>query len=65
MFDVTHSERSPTMTNAKDKPAAAAIKELLGQSPDALREIVHAVMQEMLEAEMTDALQADPSTSSG
>jgi putative transposase len=53
------------MTTAKDKPAAAAIKDRLSQSPDGLREIVCAVMQEMLEAEMTDALQADPSTSSG
>jgi putative transposase len=59
MFDVTHSERSPTMTSTKDKPAAAAIKDLLNQSPDGLREIVRAVMQEMLEAEMTDALQAE------
>ncbi|MGO4527346.1 IS256 family transposase [Microvirga sp. 2MCAF35] len=47
------------MTTAKDKPAAAAIKDLLSQSPDGLREIVRAVMQEMLEAEMTDALQAE------
>ncbi|KFG69521.1 IS256 family transposase [Microvirga sp. BSC39] len=47
------------MTNTKDKPAAAAIKDLLNQSPDGLREIVRAVMQEMLEAEMTDALQAE------
>jgi len=47
------------MTNTKDKPAAAAIKELWSQSPDGLREIVRAVMQEMLEAEMTDALQAE------
>ena len=46
------------MTNIKDKPATAAIKDLLSQSPDGLREIVRAVMQEMLEAEMTDALQA-------
>src|SRR3712207_5106260 len=46
------------MTSTKDKPAAAAIKDLLSQSPDGLREIVRAVMQEMLEAEMTDALQA-------
>ena len=49
------SEKSPTMTNAKDKPAAAAIKD---QSPDGLREIVCAVRQEMLKAEMTDALRA-------
>jgi hypothetical protein len=47
------------MTSIKDKPAAAAIKDLLSQSPDGLREIVRAVMQEMLEAEMTDALQAE------
>jgi hypothetical protein len=47
------------MTIIKDKPAAAAIKDLLSQSPDALREIVRAVMQEMLQAEMTDALQAE------
>jgi putative transposase len=61
MFNVTHPERSPTMTSTKDKPAAAAIKDLLSQSPDALREIVRSVMQEMLEAEMTDALQAEKS----
>jgi transposase-like protein len=59
MFDVTHSERSPTMTTTKDKPAATAIKDLLSHSPDGLREVVRAVMQEMLEAEMTDALQAE------
>jgi len=47
------------MTSTKDKPAAAAIKDLLSQSPDGLREIVRAVIQEMLEAEMTDALQAE------
>src|SRR5215208_5266425 len=61
MFNVTHSERSPTMTIIKDKPAAAAIKDLLSHNPDGLREIVRAVMQEMLEAEMTDALQAEKS----
>ena len=59
MFNVTHSERSPTMTTTKDKPAAAAIKDLLSHNPDGLREIVRAVMQEILEAEMTDALQAE------
>ncbi len=59
------SERSPTMTSTKDKPAAAAIKDLLSHSPDGLRESVRAVMQEMLEAEMTDALRADPSTGLG
>jgi transposase-like protein len=44
------------MTSTKDKPAAAAIKDLLSHNPDGLREIVRAVMQEMLEAEMSDAL---------
>lgn len=49
------------MTSTKDKPAAAALKEILAQNPDGLREVVRAVMQEMLEAEMTDALQAEKS----
>jgi transposase-like protein len=61
MFNVTYSARSPTMTSTKDNPAAAALKEILTQNPDGLREIVRAVMQEMLEAEMTDALQAEKS----
>jgi transposase-like protein len=58
MFDVTHSERSPTRINPLDTPAAAAIKDLLSHNPDGLREIVRAVMQGMLEAEITDAFQA-------
>lgn len=44
------SERSPTMTSANDKPAVAAIKDLLNHNPDGLREIVRAVMQKMLKA---------------
>jgi transposase-like protein len=47
------------MTSIEAKPAIASVKELLSQSPDGLREIVRAVMQEMLEAEMTDALGAE------
>src|ERR1700692_1651876 len=39
--------------------ATAAVNELFAKSPDGLREIVRAVMQEMLEAEMTDALGAE------
>ncbi len=39
------------MTSTKDKPATAAIKDLLSHHPDGLREIVRAVMQEMLQAE--------------
>jgi len=46
------------MTKSEDKPAVAAVPELLTQSPDGLREIVRNVMQEMLEAEMADALGA-------
>jgi putative transposase len=41
------------MTSIEAKPAIASVKELLSKSPDGLREIVRAVMQEMLEAEMT------------
>jgi len=47
------------MTKIEAKPAAADVKELFSKSPDGLREIVRAVMQEMLEAEMTDALGAE------
>ena len=47
------------MTENEAKPAIAAVNELFSKSPDGLREIVHAVMQEMLEAEMTDALGAE------
>src|SRR5690242_10393454 len=47
------------MTRIEAKPAIANVNELFSQSPDRLREIVRAVMQEMLEAEMTDALGAE------
>src|SRR5688500_5946872 len=50
--------RSPAMTEAKSKLALAAAKELIRGNPDGLREIVRAVLQEILEAEMTDALGA-------
>jgi len=46
------------MTKTEDKPAVGAVQELLTRSPDGLREIVRNVMQEMLEAEMADALGA-------
>ena len=49
------------MTKTEGKPAIAAVKELFAASPDGLREIVRAVVQEMLEAEMTDALGAGKS----
>jgi putative transposase len=46
------------MTKVENKPAIAAVKELFAQNPDGLKKLVRAVMQEMLEAEMTDALGA-------
>src|SRR6202047_973141 len=51
--------RNPVMTKSEAKPANAAVNELFSKSPDGLGEIVRAVMQEMLEAEMTDALGAE------
>ena len=56
--DVANSERSPAMTVAQAKLSVAAAKELLKGDPDGLREVVRAVLQEVLEAEMTDALGA-------
>jgi Transposase, Mutator family len=51
--------RTAAMTKGEAKPAIAAVNELFAESADGLREIVRAVMQEMLEAEMTDALGAE------
>src|SRR5919199_1023766 len=48
--------RSPAMTEAKGKLSVVAAKELLKGNPDGLRELVRVVLQEALEAEMTDAL---------
>src|SRR3982751_2708542 len=50
--------RNPAMTEAQVKPSVAAAKELLKGNPDGLRELVRVVLQEALEAEMTDALGA-------
>ena len=47
------------MTKSEGKPVAEIVNALFSNSPDGLREIVRAVMQEMLEAEMTDALGAE------
>src|SRR3546814_6396120 len=55
------SPGSPAMTRTEIKPAVSAVKELLAQEPDALREIVRSVMQAMLEAEMDEALGAGKS----
>src|SRR2546421_9256064 len=50
--------RNPAMAEAQAKLSVAAAKELLRGNPDGLREVVRAVLQEVLEAEMTDALAA-------
>ena len=47
------------MTKSEARPAIVAVNELFAKSPDGLREIVRAVMQEVLEAEMTDAIGAE------
>ena len=49
------------MTKREAKPGLAAVKDLFAEHSDGLREVVRAVMQEMLEAEMTDALGAGKS----
>ena len=53
------------MTKSEAKPTIAAVNELFSKSPDGLREIVRAVMQEMLEAEMTDAVGAEKGERTG
>src|SRR3546814_12673620 len=53
--------RRPAMTRTEIKPAVSAVKELLAQEPDALREIVRRVMQALLEAEMDEAMGAGKS----
>ena len=49
------------MTKSEGKPTLATVKDLLAANPDSLRAVVRAVMQERLEAEMTDALGAEKS----
>jgi putative transposase len=44
------------MTRTNPKPAIATVQDLLLADPDSLREVVRAVMQEMLEAEMNERL---------
>ena len=46
------------MTKIEGKSASAAVKDILLSNPDGLHEVIRAVMQEVLEAEMDDALGA-------
>ena len=50
--------RDSAMTNVEISPALSVAKDLLTGNPDGLKELVRAVLQEVLEAEMTDALGA-------
>jgi transposase-like protein len=50
--------RDSAMTIVEISPALSVAKDLLTGNPDGLRELVRAVLQEVLEAEMTDALGA-------
>src|SRR5688572_33463167 len=51
-------KRSPAMTEVQGKPSIVAARALLKGDPEGLRELVRAVLQEALEAEMSDALGA-------
>ena len=49
------------MTKTDGRTASAAVKEILLSNPDGLREVIRAVMQEVLDAEMDEALGAGKS----
>ena len=53
-------EREHTMTQEKSTAGRATLKALLADDQDLMRHLVREVMQEILEAEMTDALSAEP-----
>ena len=46
------------MTKTEGRSASAAVKDILLSNPDGLRDVIRAVMQEVLEAEMDEALGA-------
>ena len=52
-------DEEPGHDQSEAKPAIGRVNEVFAKSPGGLREIVRTVMQEMLEAEMTDALGAE------
>ncbi|BCH12528.1 transposase for insertion sequence element ISRM5 (plasmid) [Mesorhizobium sp. 131-3-5] len=49
------------MTKTESKTASAAVKDILLSNPDGLHEVIRALMQEVLEAEMDEALGASKS----
>jgi putative transposase len=48
----------PTMTKREHKAGRIDLKALVGGDRDFLRELIRTTLQEVLEAEMTDALEA-------
>jgi len=46
------------MTKTEGRTGSAAVKDILLSNPDGLREVIRTVMQEVLEAEMDEALGA-------
>jgi len=52
------------MTKTESKTASASVKDILLSNPDRLRDVIRAVMQEVLEAEMEEALGASESLAS-
>ena len=53
-------EREHTMTHRKSRAAGGNLKALVADDQEFLRQIVREAMQQILEAEMTDALGAEP-----
>src|SRR5262245_48913589 len=49
------------MTKTQGKSASATVKDILLQEPDGLRDVIRLVLQEVLEAEMDEALGASKS----
>ena len=52
--------RERTMTQRKSTAAGSNLKALVAEDQEFLRQIVREAMQQVLEAEMTDALAAEP-----
>jgi len=61
MFDVTNPRKGYAMTKLKIASSGAELKALLLSDEDGFRSVLQAVVQETLEAEMTEALQAHKS----
>ena len=58
MFEASNPKGDPAMTVSQINPVLAVAKDLFSQDSDGLRQLIQTVVQEVLEAEMTDALGA-------